>query len=89
MTVEFLKPCGSLVHVSCPLNSSSGLCHSKANRGWLKGAKGRLKTASLRSNTVYQVWEGFNKLRMVYVFGTVKYTSITLLFTSLRFWTSL
>ena len=35
------------------------------------GAKGRLKKASFKSNTVYQVLYGDRVERKVYVFGTV------------------
>jgi hypothetical protein len=65
MVGEFLNPWGSLVQVSCPLNPSSWSCHSKAKSGWLGSDKGRLKKASFKSKTVYQVLEGDKELRSV------------------------
>lgn len=43
--------------------------HSKANKDWLFGAKGRLKRSSLRSNTVYQACMGGSEHKRVYEFG--------------------
>lgn len=51
--------------------------HSKVKRSWLLGAKGRLKKASFKSNTVYQVLSGGKVERRVYGFGTVGYISST------------
>lgn len=47
------QTCQSQLSIKAPLYKS---CHLKANRSWLLGASGRLKTASFfRSNTVYIV----------------------------------
>ena len=67
----------------------SGSVHSKAKRSWLLGAKGRLKKAPFKSNTVYQFLSGGNVERRVYGFGTVGCTSITRRLTSLKSWTGL
>lgn len=53
---EFLKPCGSLVQVSCPESPVSGSSHSKANMGWVWGLNLKQKKVSLRFSTVYQRW---------------------------------
>jgi hypothetical protein len=37
----------------------------KAKSGWLGSAKGRLKKASFKSKTVYQVLEGDKELRSI------------------------
>lgn len=73
MVGEFLKPWRTLVQVSCPLYPFSGSCHSKANKLWLFGAKGRLKKASLRSNTTYeaQVGGGLKRVKSMYGFVMV------------------
>ena len=67
----------------------SGSVHSKAKRSWLLGAKGRLKKASFKSNTIYQVLSGCKVERRVYGFGTIGYISSTHWLTSLKSWTGL
>ena len=86
MVGEFLNPWGSLVQVSWPLIPFSGSVHSKAKMSWLLGARSKLKKASFKSRTVYQVWVGGNELRRVYGFGTIGCTSVTHLFTSHKSW---
>ena len=56
--------------------------HLKANISWLWAARGRLKKASFKSNTVYLVYTGSRLLRKVYVLGTVECMSLTRLLTS-------
>ena len=67
----------------------SGSIHSKAKRSWLLGAKGRLKKASFKSNTVYQVLSGGRVERRVYGFGTIGCIFSTRQLTSLKSWTGL
>lgn len=86
---EFLYPWGNLVQVSCPLNPSSGSLHLKAKMAWLAFAKGRLKKASLRSNTVYQTFVGASELSRVYGLGTVGCISATHRLTSRKSWIGL
>ena len=48
---------------SCTTSWPSPSVHSKANISWLWATRGRLKKASFKSNTVYQVYLGSRLLR--------------------------
>ena len=78
---EFLKLCGSLVHVNCPVTLDSGSCHLKAKVGWWEGCSLKQKKASFKSKTVYQFFSGGNELSRLYGFGTVGCISWILLLT--------
>ena len=79
-----MNPCGRWVQVNCTTGWPSPSVHSKANISWLWASRGRLKKASFKSSTVYQVYSGSKLLRRVYGLGTVGCMSLTHLLTSHR-----